>query len=68
MNNYVTKEQLDKACNEINDRIDDIKDNHLNSIWAYIGFLDRSIGNLRWWIMGSVAVLGIVLAIIQVFG
>jgi len=53
---------------EVKEDIKDIKDNHLSSIWAAINFLDKSVGSLRWWILGSVSILGIVLAILQVLG
>jgi len=64
MNDYVTKDEF----KELKDEVDDIRDNHLQSIYTSIQFIWKDIGNLRWWIMGSVAVLGIVLAILQVFG
>ena len=64
MNDYVTKDEF----KELKDEVDDIRDNHLQSIYTSIQFIWRDIGNLRWWIMGSVAILGVVLAILQVFG
>ena len=64
MNDYVTKDEF----KELKDEVDDIRDNHLQSIYTSIQFIWKDIGNLRWWIMGSVAILGVVLAILQVFG
>ena len=64
MNDYVTNDEF----KELKEEVDDIRDNHLQSIYTSIQFIWKDIGNLRWWIMGSVAVLGIVLAILQVFG
>ena len=63
MNDYVTKDEF----KELKDEVDDIRDNHLQSIYTSIQFIWKDIGNLRWWIMGSVAILGVVLAILQVF-
>lgn len=65
---YVEHEEFARITKEIKDDIEDIKDNHLASIWVAIGFLDRNVGQLRWWILGSVALLGVVLAILEVRG
>ena len=66
---YITKEEFNDKCDEINCKIDDIKDNHLNTILNAVIWIDertdRKIGNLRWWILGSVTLLGIVIALIQ---
>ena len=61
-------ENIERETREVHTAVDDIKDNHLKSIWAYMGFLEKSVGNLRWYIIGSVALLGVVLAILEVKG
>ena len=62
---YVTKDELKdelaQACKGINDRIDDIKDNHLASIY-------RQVRDLKWFVLGVGGVLAIVLTLLQLFG
>ena len=69
---YLPKEEFeewkDSDFKELKDSVEDIKENHLASIWLAIQFVMRDVGNLRWFIIGSVAVLGIVLALLEVFG
>ena len=61
---YARLEDLDgikKDIEGIHEDIRDIRDNHLCSI-------RKQIKNLQWFIMGSFAVVAIVLAILDVFG
>jgi len=46
----------------------DIKNNHLPSILGKIADVKGEVRNLRWFIMGSVMMLGVVLAILEVCG
>ena len=70
--NYVSQEDFDKKCKEINDNIDDIKDNHLSSIYnAQLWFNDKLeqiekkfTKNLAL----GVALIAVFLAVIEVFG
>ena len=62
MSDYVTQEKFDKACGVINKKIDDVKDNHLLSIYGLISDLDKRVGNLRWFIIG----VGVGLGILQI--
>ena len=56
---YVTKKDLKR----VEDKVDDIKDNHLDSIYASIQFILKDISNLRWFIMGSIGVIAIIVTI-----
>ena len=67
-NDYVERKEFEEAMKQVNDKMDDITDNHLNSIEAWILWLDKSIGNLRWFFTAGMVLLGVVLAILQVFG
>jgi len=60
--------EVKKDVAEIKADITGIKKNHLPSILEKIAGVKGEVRNLRWFIMGSVMVLGIVLAIIEVFG
>ena len=69
MRKYATCEDLEqvkKSVDGIDDRLEDIEDNHLDSIWAAMNFLEKRVSDLRWWILGSVSLLGVVLAILEV--
>ena len=61
MRKYATCEDLA----EVKKDIEDIKDNHLTTIWTAIEFLRREVGNLRWYILGSVGLLAIVITLVQ---
>lgn len=61
MEDYVTRKEFKKAIKEINGKIDDIKDNHL------AGIIER-VNTLRWVFIAGMAVLGVVLGVLQVFG
>ena len=61
-------ERHGEEIKELRDDVKDIKDNHLTSIEAWLLWLDRSVNNLRWFMLAGLAILGIVLAIIEVFG
>ena len=68
MNDYVTKEEFKQRCDKVDEKLEDITDNHLTTIWGAIEFIFHDIRNIRWLIMGGVGVLAIVLAILEVFG
>ena len=62
-----------KRIENIEKTVEDIKDNHLQDIWTAVEgiwgsmeFCFRDISNLRWWVLGSITLLGIVLAILEV--
>ena len=61
-------EEIKQDVKELKSEIKDIKDNHLDSIYASIQFILKDIANLRWFIMGGIAVLAIVITLIQCFG
>jgi len=53
---------------EVKKDVKDIKDNHLPSILKSIDALKDKVKDLKWFFLGGMAVLGIVLGILQVFG
>lgn len=65
MKEYATKEELKEEIEEVKSELKNIEENHLTSIWCAIEFLRSEVRNLRWFILGSVAVLAIVLAILD---
>ena len=65
---YVTREELTEKCNEIKDDIKQIRDNDLHSIEAWILYIEKNVDHLRWYILGASALLGIILAILEVRG
>jgi len=67
MDDYVTKDEFHKECKGIEDKIDDLKENDLHSIWLAIEVIFKDIGNLRWFIVGGFTILGIVLALLKLF-
>ena len=62
---YVTREELTEKCNEIKDEfkkeMKTIRDNDLHAI-------KKRVDDLRWFVLGASAVLGLVLAILEVRG
>ena len=62
------KHVTEKDFKRLEKKVDDIMDNHLNSIWTAIQFVMKDISNLRWWVLASVTILGVVLAILEVMG
>ena len=62
------KQELD----EVKADIKDIKDNHLVSLLNKLVVLedkiDDKVSDLRWFIMASLVVLGLVLGMLQVYG
>jgi hypothetical protein len=60
--------EIKRNMAHIQGELDDIKDNHLQSIYASIEFILRDISNLRWYIMGGIGILAIVVTLIQCFG
>lgn len=69
---YVTKDELNEACKEINDKVDDMRDNHLSTIFDAItwltDFVDKKVNRIYWVIGIGLALLGVVLTMLQVFG
>lgn len=59
---------VEQEIKGIKAEIKDIKDNHLTSILDKIAGVASQVKNLRWFIMASMLVLGVVLAIIQTLG
>jgi len=59
---------VEQEIKDIKAEITDIKVNHLTSILDKIAGVKSQVKNLRWFIMASMLVLGVVLAIIQVYG
>jgi len=68
MNGYISREEFNKAIKEVNDNIDDIKENHLSTIYALIDSVLDKVSTLRWVFIAGMAVLGVVLGLLQVFG
>ena len=60
--------EVKKEIKGIKAEITDIKDNHLTSIKEKIAAVASQVKNLRWFIMASMLVLGVVLSILHVFG
>ena len=65
---YVEREEFLRVCKEINDKIDDITDNHLSSIYSLISVVYDKVRDLKWFVIGVGGVLAIVLTLLQVFG
>ena len=57
-----------KEFQEVKEDVKDIKDNHLVSIARRIDALTDKVKDLKWLFLGGMAVLGIVLGLLQVFG
>ena len=68
MNEYVTKEDLERKCDEINGKIEEIKSNDLPHLFALVDMIKDRVMTNRWVFIASVGVLGIVLGILEVFG
>jgi len=64
MEDHVTREEF----KEVKDDVRDIKDNHLASITKQLDALTGRVKDLRWFFLGGMAVLGVVLGMLQVFG
>lgn len=64
--------EVKQEITDIKKDIKDIKDNHLvgivKKITALEDKLDDKISDLRWFIMASLVVLGLVLGMLQVYG
>lgn len=61
-------EEFDKRLSAIEEKIDDIADNHLPSLYGMLDDVASRVRDLRWYIMIASGVLGVVLAMLQVFG
>ena len=66
---------LESKCVELDNKVNDIRDNHLNDIWTAIEgvwgsieFLFKDLKNLRSYIWGSAAIIAIVIALCQLLG
>lgn len=65
---YVKYKDFIKVTNELRDDIEDIRDNHLASIFSAVMNLADQVKNLRWFFLGGIALLGVIMAMLQVFG
>lgn len=68
-------EEIKTDVKDLKADIEDIKNNHLkcmydavDEVWASLQFLMTDISNLRWFILASVGVLAVVVAVIECFG
>ena len=61
-------EEVKTDIAELKADVHEIKDNHLNCIENIVLNLKEQIANLRWFILASLAVMGVVLAILEVCG
>jgi len=72
MPEYITKEEFNKTCEEIKAEIADVRDNHLNTIFDAIvwleGLVDRKINKVYWGLGAGFGLLAVVLTMLQVFG
>lgn len=72
MPEYITKDEFQKECKAINDKIDDLANNHLGTIFDAIvwleGLVDRKINKVYWVLGGGFGLLAVVLTMLQVFG
>jgi len=60
--------EIKQDVKKLKSEIKDIKDNHLDSIYASIQFILKDISNLRWFILGGIAILALVVTLLQCFG
>jgi len=72
---YMNEDEIRKELEKLEAQIEDIKSNHLDSIYTAIKLCvrdinncHRDINNLRWFIMAGTAVLGIVIALVDLLG
>ncbi len=61
-------EKVKQDLEQLKEDVEDIRDNHLASIEVYLLALDKEVYNLRWFVLGAGGVIGIVLALLQVWG
>lgn len=59
--------ELHKRCDHIDKRLEDIEENHLPHLFALIDAVKDKVHDLRWQILVAVSVIGVVLAILEVF-
>ena len=64
----MNEDEIRKELEKLESQIEDIKSNHLDSIYTAIKLCMRDINNLRWFIMAGTAVLGIVIALVELLG
>jgi hypothetical protein len=64
MEDHVTR----KEFRELKDDVTDIRDNHLVTITEKLSALTEKVRDLKWFFLGGMAVLGLILGILQVFG
>ena len=58
---------LNTRCDKIDKRLEDIEENHLPHLFALIDNVKDKVTDLRWQILVAVSVIGVVLAILEVF-
>ena len=59
--------ELNTRCDKIDKRLEDIEENHLPHLFALIDNVKDKLTDLRWQILVAVSVIGVVLAILEVF-
>ncbi|RLC34002.1 MAG: hypothetical protein DRZ76_03490 [Candidatus Nealsonbacteria bacterium] len=64
----MNEDEIRKELEKLENQIEDIKSNHLDSIYTAIKLCMRDINHLRWFIMAGTAVLGIVIALVELLG
>lgn len=60
--------KVTKDVESIRADITDIKENHLTSLLSKLSHLEDRISDLRWFFMAGLVILGVVLAILEVYG
>ena len=61
-------DEIKGDINELKGEVEDIRDNHLHTIEAWLMSLDKDIGHLRWFFMAGLAILAAVIALVSCFG
>ena len=64
---YVTHEQLKEECDKINERIDEVTDNHLPHLFDLVDQVLDKVNTLKWVVVAGAGVISIVLAMLHVF-
>ena len=64
---YVTHEQLKEECDKINERIDEVTDNHLPHLFDLVDQVLDKVSTLKWVVVAGAGVISIVLAMLHVF-
>ena len=59
--------ELHLRCDNIDKRLEDIEENHLPHLFGLVDAVKDKVNDLRWQILVAVSVIGVVLAILEVF-